>query len=81
MLRPGPRRDIVGAGSKIKRFAGSLAGFRLSQFCIANHVFEIFEKSVNLFKNNKKKRQLLNLIFEKSREYGNFENGRSPPPT
>ena len=28
-----------------------------------------------------RKRQLLNLIFENSREYCNFENGVSPPPT
>ena len=49
MVRPGPRRDIVGAGSKIKRFGGSQAGFRLSSFCIANKVFKIFEKSVTHF--------------------------------
>ena len=31
--------------------------------------------------NKKEKRQLFNLIFENSREYGNFENGVTPPPT
>ena len=32
-------------------------------------------------KNKKEKRQLFNPIFENSREYGNFENGVTPPPT
>ena len=48
---------------------------------IENNIFEIFKKWENLFKILQKKRQLLNLIFENSREYGNFENGVTPPPT
>ena len=36
---------------------------------------------MNSEENKKEKRQLLNLIFENSREYGNFENDVTPPPT
>ena len=35
---------------------------------------------MNSKENKKEKRQLFNLIFENSREYGNFENGVTPPP-
>ena len=36
---------------------------------------------MNSEENKKEKRQLLNLIFENSREYGNFENGVTQTPT
>ena len=58
----------------------SKANFK-TPFCMANNIFEIFKKWENLFKILQKKRQLLNLIFKKSREYGNFENRVTPPPT
>ena len=38
-------------------------------------------KTMNSEENKKEKRQLLNLIFENSREYGNFENGVTQTPT
>jgi len=36
---------------------------------------------MNSEENKKEKRQLLNLILKNSREYGNFENDVTPPPT
>ena len=48
---------------------------------MANNIFDIFKKWVNLFKNIREKSQLLNLIFKNSREYCNFENGVTQTPT
>ena len=38
-------------------------------------------KTMNSEENKKEKRQLLNLILENSREYGNFENDVTQTPT
>ena len=81
---PGPRRDTVGANSKIKRLEGSRAGFRLSQFWTANQVFEILKKIVHKFRFvddfRQKNSDFWNQIFENSPEYGNFENSVTPTP-
>ena len=45
------------------------------QVCIGKTVLRFSTKTMNSNKNKKEKRQLLNHIFENSREYGNFKNG------
>ena len=79
---PWTPRDTVGANTKIKRFASSKAGFRFSQFWIANQVFVIFKKSFTNFVCDwfsSKKLRLLEPNSWNSCEYGNFENGVTPP--
>ena len=51
------------------------------QFCMGKTFLRFSTKTMNSEENKKEKRQLLNLIFKNSREYGNFENGVTQTPT
>ena len=51
------------------------------QFCMGKTFLRFSTKTMNSEENKKEKRQLLNLILENSREYGNFENGVTQTPT